>query len=436
MLESIRLENFKSFRDVEVNFGPFSVIIGSNGAGKSNLFDALRFLRAIGDGRSVRDAIEGHALPGSSSIQNAGIRGGSAAATHFLSDDDTFQLSVRVRLDDEVIAYSVGVDVSRHRIVREQLSSSRHGEEYVYSTNPNIGPLSNQTESPVIKARFYKRQRGVNPKRDFSPHEFILTQFISRQAESRDNERVRNLLVRELSSLSPLELDPSALRQYSPRGYSEMGEHGEYFAGAVASLEAQAGKSHQEALDVFDSGDVDLYVSAQERLDAMLAWMSEMTPREITELTTRSSPTGEVVIALQEEPYSEYTLAPSLSDGTLRFAALALVTIGSEGRRSLLIEELENGINPARVSLLVRMFDQAVRHGDALQVIASTHSPTVLQYAAEFALDGCIVIGWNDESSSSRAVRISELPMIESILDGSSLGELQEEGWFQAAAGV
>ncbi len=62
VLTTLCLRNFKSFGDVSVPFGPFTLIYGSNGVGKSNLLDALRFLLAIGQGgRSVRDAIEGHA---------------------------------------------------------------------------------------------------------------------------------------------------------------------------------------------------------------------------------------------------------------------------------------------------------------------------------------------------------------------------------------
>jgi predicted ATPase len=47
MLARIRLRGFKSFEDVEVRFGPFTCIAGGNGAGKSNLFDAIQFLRDL-----------------------------------------------------------------------------------------------------------------------------------------------------------------------------------------------------------------------------------------------------------------------------------------------------------------------------------------------------------------------------------------------------
>lgn len=52
MLRSIKLENFKSFRDAtEISIGDgFNCISGENGAGKSNLLDAVSF--ALGEGPS------------------------------------------------------------------------------------------------------------------------------------------------------------------------------------------------------------------------------------------------------------------------------------------------------------------------------------------------------------------------------------------------
>jgi predicted ATPase len=61
MLTRLRVTGFKNLVDVDVRFGPFTCIAGANGVGKSNLFDAIRFLSALADrplveaARSVRD---------------------------------------------------------------------------------------------------------------------------------------------------------------------------------------------------------------------------------------------------------------------------------------------------------------------------------------------------------------------------------------------
>lgn len=47
MLESLRLIDFKSFVDDTIPFSPVTYLMGANGAGKSNVLDALRFLKAL-----------------------------------------------------------------------------------------------------------------------------------------------------------------------------------------------------------------------------------------------------------------------------------------------------------------------------------------------------------------------------------------------------
>ena len=49
MLTRLKVSGFKNLVDVDVRFGPFTCVVGSNGVGKSNLFDAIRFLSALAD---------------------------------------------------------------------------------------------------------------------------------------------------------------------------------------------------------------------------------------------------------------------------------------------------------------------------------------------------------------------------------------------------
>src|SRR5262245_18065296 len=45
MLKRIELTNFKSFARQGVELAPFTLLVGPNASGKSNLLDALRFLQ-------------------------------------------------------------------------------------------------------------------------------------------------------------------------------------------------------------------------------------------------------------------------------------------------------------------------------------------------------------------------------------------------------
>ncbi|WP_156040402.1 AAA family ATPase [Chondromyces apiculatus] len=76
MLTSLHLRQFKSFRDVTLPLGPFTLIVGTNASGKSNLRDALRFLHGIGQGYSLAEIIDEKFGEGGER-QWAGIRGGT-----------------------------------------------------------------------------------------------------------------------------------------------------------------------------------------------------------------------------------------------------------------------------------------------------------------------------------------------------------------------
>ena len=59
MLTSLRLVDFKNFRDETLHMGPLTVIVGANASGKSNLRDAFRFLHGIGRGYTLGEIIGG-----------------------------------------------------------------------------------------------------------------------------------------------------------------------------------------------------------------------------------------------------------------------------------------------------------------------------------------------------------------------------------------
>ncbi|WP_299053686.1 ATP-binding protein [uncultured Nocardioides sp.] len=439
MILSIEVDNFKTLRSARVDFGRMTMILGANGAGKSNLFDALRFLKAVGDGRSVRDAIEGHASPSLVSSIVSGVRGGGAAVSNFMSDSREFSIRARVWVDGQTLTYYVRVDAERYRVVQEELRATEHPGTYVYSTQPETGAIEQDPESPVVVARFHKATRGINPRRDFSPYDFILSQFVSRRAESRVNEEAAHLVRAEFASIGLLELRPEVLRQYSPLGRTDLGEHGENFAAVVWQLVNDATR-RVLVRRTNDQGEEAIVTqtgkrAARESLAAINAWLNELSPVPIDSVTTVQAPTGEAIFAIREAEMQKEIAAPSLSDGTLRFAALALAAVGSSGRHTLVVEELENGISPARLSLLVQMLEQTTEASDGqLQVIASTHSPTLLDFASPRTIDDSVIFGWDPDEMASKPIAISKIPALREGLKDRTLGDLQEEGWLQFAA--
>ena len=74
MITSLRLVNFKNFADETLRLGPFTVIVGANASGKSNIRDAFRFLHGIGRGYTLAEILGGKYGAGGQ-LEWAGIRG-------------------------------------------------------------------------------------------------------------------------------------------------------------------------------------------------------------------------------------------------------------------------------------------------------------------------------------------------------------------------
>ncbi len=58
MLNTIAIKNYRSIRELIVPLSSLNVVTGANGAGKSNLYRALRLLAETAVGRAVSSLVE------------------------------------------------------------------------------------------------------------------------------------------------------------------------------------------------------------------------------------------------------------------------------------------------------------------------------------------------------------------------------------------
>ncbi len=313
----------------------------------------------------------------------------------------------------------------------ESLVANHHRGLYVFSTEQEGTPLKQGIDSPALRALVHSGSPGRNPVRNFSAFEPILTQFTGRKADTAYNENYAAVVREELSGIAPLELRPEVLRQYSALGRFDLGEHGESFAAAAWLLLRRA--------EMFDEDEPDSPASsigreAARRRDAILGWLSLLTPRPIQDMLVESAPTNEAIFAIREVGSDRALTARSLSDGTLRFAALALALLGGSGQSTYAVEEVENGLNPSRLNLLLKLMERSVANEERLQVLCTTHSPTLLEFASEVTLGNALAVGWDSENDTSRVSRVGDLRRALPDGDDTTWGELLAEGWLQFSA--
>jgi hypothetical protein len=228
-------------------------------------------------------------------------------------------------------------------------------------------------------------------------------------AEDKDLKTVIWHLMGQLTSMQFLELEPRVLRQYglaadTPR---PMGRSGENFAGVVRSICADP-----------------------KTKAAYLSWLQELRPQEVDDVKTLNGALGEPLFALTEG--GQDFPAPVLSDGTLRFAALAASFFQHLPPELLAVEEIENGIHGSRLRLLVELFRRQAALGQT-QVLATTHSPLVLAWLKPEEYQTTFICKRDETTGESRVLPLAEIPRFEEVIRNQSITELVTEGWMEAA---
>lgn len=150
VLSKLRLRNFKSFRDAELTLGPFTLLVGTNASGKSNIRDAIRFLHGLSRGYAIADII-GEKYGDGGFLQWSGIRGGFREITFQNEASFALEMSFLYRDRDRdyflegtyEIAADPGIENQEARILTEAISSNEIGRE------PFIPPLVPTGQSDI-----------------------------------------------------------------------------------------------------------------------------------------------------------------------------------------------------------------------------------------------------------------------------------------------
>ena len=400
MLKTITIERFKSLNQVHLELGPLNIFIGTNASGKSNFFDAMRVLQGIGYGLTVDEIFDGK--PKSTTlIAWDGIRGGSTGVQSQLPSSSPLnfiRIGATVNLSQDVYEYAIKLD-AEHGLVRyEQLN--RNGAP-LYRTDDPAERAKSVLQATVYAPLTYKQQNQTSLPEDRP----LLGQFADSIGLSSDERQSLGRLAIGISDLQTLDPLPSVLRAYSKRrGAERLGEHGEDFAALVQTICEDISLREQ-------------YVS----------WLREMLPSEVENIAILPGAAGDLLFAIKEG--GRTFAAPLLSDGTLRFAALTAAMFQPDAPAMLLIEEIENGIHPTRLRLMVELLKSKALQGKQ-QLFVTTHSPYVLAWLKPEDYDHTFLCV-RAEDGSSQIRPVSSLPHFVESIQRTPLADLFAEGWLE-----
>ncbi|WP_210346962.1 AAA family ATPase, partial [Methylobacterium ajmalii] len=400
-------QNFKSFADATLKVGGLTVVVGANASGKSNLRDAFRFLHGIGRGYTLPEIIGGKYGEGGYR-EWAPLRGTTSEIVRFGQRSLTIKAVVGTEGKGKFV-YEITVshqDVrGRFRVESESLQTEDSPwKQPVFQT---LGP-GDDDDDVTIRLRAADGARGHGKRVNLRRDRPILTQLETRRGVSIELRSMIEKVVATLGAIRFLDLSADAMRQPSFPGLDVLGESGENLSAVLQAL----------CLDA-------------DRKNALVAWVSELTPLEVSDFEFEADATGRIILFLKDIEGGRIS-AFSASDGTLRFLAMAAALLSDQDRSLFFFEEIDNGLHPSRMRVLIDLIERRVADS-TVQVVTTTHSPDLLTIIGETTFESTSVVYRPMGAGGSIIRRVSELPHIVELRKTQTLGRLHSSGWFEDA---
>lgn len=394
MLTRLHINGFKNLTNVEIAFGPFTCIAGTNGVGKSNLFDAIMFLRDLTDYSLIEAAARVRDPLGRSGDLQAIFHQTASTPVHNMSFEVDF-VAPKVVTDDfgrkatpattflrytltlkyvpKNMATAERIEIVEEKLTYVQKSHARRLLGFPHSTSFRDSIIVGRRSTDLISTEVENGQSIINLHQDGSQgRPFRVPAATSPKTIlggiNTDSHPTVLAARREMQSWALLQLEPSALRQ--PDNFSaeaKVSANGAHLPATLLRLGATA------------------YVA--NRLSNLI---SEVTAISVDQDGGRRLNT---LVVTSRDGVSHP--ARALSDGTLRFLALSVMSADPEAGRLICLEEPENGIHPSRIPAMLYLLESiAVDANEAAdssnnpfrQVIINTHSPSVVSSLSQDTL--------------------------------------------------
>jgi predicted ATPase len=392
-IESIRLKNFKAFRDVHLkNIPSFLVVVGANGSGKSTLFDVFGFLHDCLKG-NVRQALDKRGR-----FAEVLSRGCDPAK-------DLIQIELQYRMEisgvERLVTYSLEIGESSGAavVVKELLryKRGRYGSPYHFLSFANGEGYAITNEED-----FQKPDEDLDRENQRVAHDTLaikgLGQFERFKAASAFRRLIENWHV-------------SDFHISAARGRKEATGETEHLSESGDNLPLVARYLHEQHADVFND---------------ILATMARRVPG-VSLVEPKLMDDGYLTLRFQDGSFKTPFLDRYVSDGTIKMFAYLVLLNDPKPHPLLCVEEPENQLYPQLMAELAEEFRQYANRGG--QVFVTTHSPDFLN---ALELDE---VCWLVKSQGCTTIhRAKDKAQIATYVDaGDQLGYLWKQGFFDGA---
>lgn len=342
MLRRFAVRGFKSLHDIEIEMPPFSVFLGPNAAGKSNLLDAIQAFSRIGSSRTLGEAMNGD-LRGFPIEAFSFPTGGfeellSSPTAHF---DFEAELTTG-KGGGQRYRYGISVEIN----CRSGALSARQESLVPLSASgsPRRHPIIETAEDAVLVRQSGRgRPRKEPPRRSF-------TALSDPRFTDPDHEHVQRVR-EELFGWRTYYLDPRvAMRSgWPPLDVRDIGVYGQHLAPYLYRLRHEHPKR---------------YAAVRRTLQILVPDIEEFEIR-------LNHAYGKLELWIRQDGIRFSSRV--VSERTLRVLALAILAVDPWAGSLVAFEEPEGGVHPRRVELIADLLYSLTRE-QGRQVVVSTHS--------------------------------------------------------------
>lgn len=391
-IESIRIENFKSFRNACMKEIPrFCVLVGANGSGKTTLFDVFGFLKDCLT-YNVRHALQ--------------VRGGfNEVRTRGAASGDNIVFEIKFRMEiariPRLVTYviEIGLEGRQPVVVREILryKRGRYGSPFHFlDFSAGAGyAITNEEDFDKGDEELEREQQNVG-------RDVLAIKGLGQFERFKAANAFRQLI--ESWHVSDFHIS-------SARGTKDATGEYEHLSQTGDNLQLVARNIYENHPETFKA--------IEKAMKHRVPGIGEIEPLVLED--------GRLILKFKEAAFADPFIDRYVSDGTIKMFAYLVLLYDPVPHPLLCVEEPENQLYPSLLWELAEEFRSYAERGG--QVFVSSHSPDFLNAVH---LDEVYWLVKKDGYTCIERAR-NDKQLAAFMAEGDQMGYLWKEGLFREA---
>lgn len=404
MFKRVELRNFRTHVNTSIDLQPITLLIGNNNSGKSNFLSGIKhFSHLIRRARPSTDSEDNDAKSHKTDKQNP----------KHLNHSDFFPFRYRLSGKNEPMGFSCewwhklgeinySIDLFEAEILPDNVICAERITIQLHGKEPKKFTVDAQKKSTELRLR-----SNIENHDSFNEEE---------------KQMVKSFFA-DFATCWTFHFQPSFLKRWPTERRAFMPNR----LKIPSQLGFEGGGLQQTLADAerLDKRVLDRFIAGLRRFEPNFFGISVDRKRDLERIMWQFDLRSEGHEILDEFPPT------AVSDGLLKAAAISLLTSVKHPPGLILLEEIENGINPGNIQEFLQWLWQSVGTSDSsprgpkTQIILTSHSPSVLREFGDY-LDYVYVMRLNRDRFKTITTNLGTA--LESLVAiGTVKGDIIEE---------